>query len=189
MLGWAKVIEIWKIVGSSAAFYVGWGGLLIGVAFGFVVYRTNFCTMGLVSDILSFGDYRRFRSWLLAIAVAVLGVGLLQMAGILNPADSMYMTPNFGWAVNVAGGLIFGVGMVFSGGCISKNLVRAGGGDLRSFMVLIITGVFAFITIFGLLGPLRLVIFAPLTADLTQLGLQTQGIGDMLAYLIRRLVG
>jgi uncharacterized protein len=178
------VIETWKeIVVDSAAFYLGWGGLLIGVAFGFIVYRTNFCTMGSISDILSFGDYRRFRSWLLAIAVAVIGVGLLQLAGIVNPADSMYLTPNFGWAGNVFGGLIFGIGMVLSGGCISKNLVRAGGGDLRSLMVLIITGVFAFMTIGGMLGPLRVTIFAPMTADLTQLGLETQGIGDMLSYL------
>lgn len=43
----ANVIELWKqAVVESAAFYVGWGGLLIGVVFGFVVYKINFCTMG-----------------------------------------------------------------------------------------------------------------------------------------------
>ena len=57
------MIDAWKeIAVESAAFYIGWGGLLIGIAFGFIVYRTNFCTMGSVSDILSFGDWNRFRA-------------------------------------------------------------------------------------------------------------------------------
>ena len=42
------------------------GGLLIGFVFGAIVYRTNFCTMGAISDIVSFGDARRFRAWMLA---------------------------------------------------------------------------------------------------------------------------
>ena len=57
------MIDAWKeAVVESAALYIGWGGFAIGVVFGFIVYRTNFCTMGSISDILSFGDYRRFRS-------------------------------------------------------------------------------------------------------------------------------
>lgn len=176
------MIEVWKeIVISSPEFYVGWGGLAIGLVFGFVVFRTNFCTMGSISDLLTFGDYRRFRSWMLAIAVAILGVGALQYLGVMNSADTMYMTPNLGWAAAIVGGLMFGIGMVLSGGCLSKNLVRAGGGDLRSLIVLIVTGLFAFMTISGLLGPLRLIIFGPVTTDLTRFGLQTQGTGELVA--------
>ena len=176
------VIEAWKeIVTGSPELYVGWGGLAIGLVFGFVVFRTNFCTMGSISDLLSFGDYRRFRSWMLAIAVAIVGVGLLQYLGVMNSADTMYMTPNFGWAAAIAGGLMFGVGMVLAGGCLSKNLVRAGGGDLRSLVVLMVTGLFAFMTIGGLLGPLRVIIFSPLIADLTRFGLQTQGTGELVS--------
>ena len=120
-----------EIVVGSPGYYVGWGGLMIGIAFGFIVYRTNFCTMGSISDILSFGDYSRFRSWLLAGAVAIMGVAGLQALGVMNTADSMYLTPSFAWLANIVGGLLFGFGMVFSGGCLSRNLVRAGGGDLR----------------------------------------------------------
>ena len=54
---------------EHAASFVLWGGLLIGAVFGFIVQRTNFCTMGSLSDILAFGDWRRFRSWLMAAAV------------------------------------------------------------------------------------------------------------------------
>lgn len=178
------MFDTWKeIVIENPSFYIGWGGLLIGVVFGFIVYRTNFCTMGSISDILSFGNYSRFRAWLLAGATAIIGVGLLQWAGVMNSADAMYMTPSFGWAANIVGGLMFGFGMVLSGGCISRNLVRAGGGDLRSLVVLIITGIFAFMTIGGLIGPARVVLFAPVTTDLTEIGLETQGLGEMVGYL------
>lgn len=178
------MIETWKeIVVNAPGVYVGWGGLLIGLAFGFIVYRTNFCTMGSISDILSFGDWRRFRAWLLAGAVAILGVAGLQAAGIMNPADSMYLTPSFGWLANIVGGLMFGFGMVFSGGCISRNLVRAGGGDLRSIVVLLITGIFGYMTIGGLIGPLRISLFTPGTTDLSAMGLETQGLGEMVSHL------
>ncbi len=166
---------------AAPGFYIGWGGLLIGIAFGFIVYRTNFCTMGSISDILSFGDYGRFRAWLLAGAVAIVGVAVLKQIGVMDPADSMYLSPNFTWLTNIIGGLIFGVGMVFAGGCLSKNLVRAGGGDLRSLVVLIIAGVFSFMTIGGLLGPLRVMIAGSGTTDLRDYGLKTQGTDAILA--------
>jgi len=179
------MIDAWKeIVIESPGFYIAWGGLLIGLAFGYIVQRTNFCTMGSISDILSFGDYGRFRAWLLAGAVAILGVALLQNMGVMNAADSMYLSPNLAWAANIAGGLIFGFGMVFAGGCMSKNLVRAGSGDLRSVFVLIVTGIFAYMTIGGLLGPLRVAVFGPGTTDLGEMGLETQGIGEIAASLI-----
>lgn len=170
-----------EIVIESPGFYVGWGGLLIGLVFGYIAYRTNFCTMGSISDILNFGDYGRFRSWLLAAAIAMVGVALLERGGVMDPADSMYLTPNFGWLANIVGGLIFGFGMVFTGGCVSRNLVRAGSGDLRSVFVLLVTGAFAYITIGGILGPLRVTIFGPGTADLTEAGMETQGLDELVS--------
>ena len=178
------MIEEWRqAVIESAAFYVGWGGLIIGIVFGFIVQRTNFCTMGSISDILSFGDYRRFRSWLLAGAVAIVGVWWIERAGVADMAESMYLTPSLGWLANIVGGAMFGFGMVFAGGCISRNLVRAGGGDLRSLVVLVITGIFGFMTIGGLLGPLRVSLFTPGTVDLGEYGMETQRTGELLATL------
>ncbi len=172
-----------EIIVEGADFYIGFGGLLIGFIFGFIILRTNFCTMGSISDMLTFGDFRRFRSWILAIAIAILGVAILQYFGIFSTSDTMYMSSNFSWAANIVGGLMFGIGMVYAGGCLSKNLARAGGGDLRSLIVLIVTGIFGFMTIGGLLGPLRVMIFSPVTIDMTEYGLETQGIGELFAKL------
>ncbi len=170
-----------ELVVESPDFYVGYGGLLIGTVFGFVVYVTNFCTMGSISDILSFGDYRRFRAWLLAAAVAILGAFYLANTGIADIGSSMYLTTSFNWLGNVIGGAIFGFGMVFAGGCVTKNLARAGGGDLRSLIVLVVTGLFGYMTIGGILGPIRAAIFGPATIDLTNYDIDSQSAGSILS--------
>ena len=48
--------------------------VVVALIMGAVVNKTNFCTMGAVSDMVNMGDYGRFRAWLLAKAVAMLGV-------------------------------------------------------------------------------------------------------------------
>ena len=176
------MIETWQeMVLENPGFYIGWGGLLIGIVFGYIVYITNFCTMGSINDIMSFGDYRRFRSWLLAGATAIAGVAVLKAMGLADFNTSQFLTPQFNWLGNIAGGLIFGVGMIYAGGCLSKNLVRTGGGDLRSLVVLLIAGIFAFMTIGGLIGPLRVALFSPSTINLADSNIETQGLGDLLA--------
>ena len=73
------------------------GGLLIGIAFGTLVFRTNFCTMGSISDLMSFGDYRRFRAWLLAAATAIAGTQVLDLTGTIVLSKSMYQSPTLNW--------------------------------------------------------------------------------------------
>ncbi len=178
------MIEVWKeMVVESPAFYIGWGGFLIGLVFGYIVYKTNFCTMGSISDILTFADYGRFRAWLLAGAVAILGVALIRSFGIADMNTTMYLAPNFAWGANMVGGLLFGFGMVFSGGCISRNLVRAGGGDLRAVVVLLIAGIFGYMTIGGMIGPVRVALFTPVSLDLSEMGLETQSMGEILTFV------
>ncbi len=140
---------------EAPALWLAWGGFAIGAVFGFIVQQTNFCAMGSISDIMSFEDYRRLRMWLLATAVAIVGTQALAEVGVVDLALSMYLQPNVNWLGNLVGGLIFGVGMVFAGGCTSRNLVRVGGGDLRALVVLIVVGITAYMTIGGILGPAR----------------------------------
>ena len=132
------------------------GGLAIGFLFGAVVFATNFCAMGSLSDIHNFGDWRRFRAWILAGATALVGAQLLQAGGIVALDKSMYLaSANINWAGHILGGLIFGFGMVFTGGCPSRNLARAGAGDLRSLLVLVVMGLFAYMAIRGVFAPAR----------------------------------
>jgi hypothetical protein len=56
------------------------------VVMGAVANKTNFCTMGAVSDWVNMGDSGRLRAWLLAMAVAILGVAA--MTGGASPASA-----------------------------------------------------------------------------------------------------
>ena len=172
------------IISQHPQVWLGFGGLMIGTVFGYLVRRTNFCTMGSISDIVSFGDYRRFRSWILAGAVALLGAQLLDAAGAVSLARSMYLAPTFNWFGNTVGGLLFGFGMVFAGGCASRNLVRVGGGDLRALLTLLVMGVFAYMTLGGLLGPLRDWLDRSTSVRLGGAKPASQGIGELLGAFL-----
>ncbi|MDX1540590.1 MAG: YeeE/YedE family protein [Geminicoccaceae bacterium] len=126
---------------------VSLAGLAIGLAFGFVVWRSDWCVMGAVSDIVLIGDWRRMRSWLLAIATAILGTQALVLAGVLAAAGSGGPASQASWIGGIVGGLAFGYGMTRTGGCISKNLVRLGGGSLRALVVLMVVAVTALATL------------------------------------------
>ncbi|HZT49222.1 MAG TPA: YeeE/YedE family protein [Hyphomicrobiaceae bacterium] len=144
------------IITQDGPIWLALGGFLIGALFGAVVLATNYCAMGSLSDIHNFGDWRRFRAWLLAAATALVGAQLLDAAGVVALDKSMYLVgAGLNWAGHVLGGLVFGFGMVFTGGCPSRNLARAGAGDLRSLTTLIVLGIVAYATIGGILAPAR----------------------------------
>lgn len=137
---------------------VVWGAFAVAFLFGAVAAKTNFCTMGAVSDIVNMGDWGRMRMWLLAIAVAISGTSALQLAGQIDISKSIYVAPNFLWMSQVIGGLFFGVGMTLASGCGSKNLIRLGGGNLKSFVVFLVLGVTAYMTMRGVLGVFRVAV-------------------------------
>ena len=107
---------------------------VLAVILGAVANKTNFCTMGAVSDWVNMGDTGRLRAWLLAMAVAILGVAVLVGTGgaaIGTETFPPYRTPYFAWLRYLLGGLMFGVGMTLASGCGNKTLVRIGGGSLK----------------------------------------------------------
>jgi hypothetical protein len=156
-------------------------GLLAGMVFGATAQITNFCTMGAVSDMINLQDYRRFRAWMLAVAVAIAGGQLLHMEGLIDLGRSIYLTPNLGWLGAILGGGLFGFGMMLAGGCGNKTLVRLGSGNLKSLIVLLILGIFAYMTLRGLIAVARVAVIEPTNIDLGRAGLSSQGLPDMLA--------
>ncbi|MCW8835140.1 MAG: YeeE/YedE family protein [Rhodospirillales bacterium] len=162
---------------------VATAGFIAGIVFGATANRTNFCTMGAVSDMVFLGDLRRLRAWFLAIAVAIIGTQSMAAAGMIDITKAFYLTPNFGWLGGIVGGLMFGFGMTLGGGCGNKTLVRIGGGNLKSVIVFLVMGVFAYMTMRGLIAVARVEIEGMANIDLAQRGFGSQGIAEMLSVL------
>jgi uncharacterized membrane protein YedE/YeeE len=125
---------------------------LVSLLFGALLHRTHFCTMGAVSDAMVMGSFDRLRQWALALAVAILGFGGLTLSGYISPMQSIYATPSVLWLSTLLGGLMFGWGMVLASGCGAKSLVRAGAGNLKALIVLLVMGISALITLKGILS-------------------------------------
>lgn len=102
------------------------------------------------------GDGRLVRTYALAMGVAIAASQLLASAGLVDLGKSIYLQPSFSAPVMFLGGLLFGYGMVLSNGCGSRALVLLGRGNLRSFVVVIVLGIFAEMTLKGLIAPLRI---------------------------------
>ena len=161
--------------------FVAAGGFALAAVFGFVANKTNFCTMGAVSDMLHMGSLGRLGAWFFATGLAILGTQGLHAAGLVDLAGAIYLTPNFGWLGYVVGGLAFGVGMTLAAGCGQRNLVRAGGGNLKALVVLLVLGITAYTTLRGLLGLLRINVFEAPNVALDEHGLDGQGLATLLA--------
>jgi len=173
----------------SVTTLVATAGFFAGLVFGAVANKTNFCTMGAVSDMVLMGETSRFRAWMLAVAVAMAGtqaLHLLELIDLTLPAadgGAIYLSPNLGWPGAILGGVLFGYGMTMAGGCGNKTLVRIGGGNLKSVVVFLIMGITAYMTLRGLIGLARLEIEA-FNADLTAYGLESQSMVEIFAALV-----
>ena len=122
--------------------------VVFGIAFvmGAVVNKTNFCTMGAVSDLVNMGDSGRIRAWIFAMAVALIGVIVLEASGTMSVDQTLppYRGSNFAWLEYILGGIIFGVGMTLGSGCGNKTLIRIGGGNIKSILVFAVIAVCAY---------------------------------------------
>jgi hypothetical protein len=142
-------------------------GLAIGLMMGWSLQRGRFCINSAYREVL-FQDYTMFRAYLLAVVVATVGANLFEDMGWLLQSDGsggmvageLYRQAFVPWA-NVIGGYIFGMGIVFAGGCGSGILYRVGEGNLA--YVLAVFGFFFGIVVakFGFLKPVYDWMIAP----------------------------
>ena len=157
------------------------GGFVLAFVFGLVAAKTNFCTMGALSDIVNMGHWGRMRMWLLTIAVAIVGTSALSWLGQVELAKSVPQRPLLPWLSMALGGLVFGIGMTLAGGCANKNLVRLGGGSVRSLVVLVFMGIASYMTLKGLFGQWRASFLDPVNLNLGERGWPDQGLATAVA--------
>ena len=171
-------MEDWSVV--SKVSLLGFIGAMI---FGAVASKTHFCIMGSVSDWINMDSRVRFRAWVLSIGIAVLGAQSMNQLGWVDFSESIYLGATFGWAGFLIGGALFGIGMTLGAGCGQRTLVRVGGGNMKSLVLLIVMAITAYATLRGLLAPIRIDVVGPLSIDLAARGIQDQGIDTILSGL------
>ena len=110
---------------------------VFGLAFGFVLQRGRFCFASAFRDIFLLGHARNMKGLLLGLAVGSVGFALVMsrqvpMTGLGVYPPSANVLP---LGIHTAlGGLLFGVGMVLAGGCVSGSIYRMGEGYVASWV-------------------------------------------------------
>ena len=163
---------------------VALAGFAVGLGFGALARWSGFCLRGAVEDVLTKPDAPRARGFLLAIVVALASVQALVLTGQLDLSKAVVLPTSLFWGGALLGGLLFGVGMVLTGGCGTRMLVLAGGGNLRSVVVFVVFGFVAYATIRGILAPMRATLMAASSVTLTQQTLPLVAGGIVLALAV-----
>lgn len=157
MFDWASESQLAAVIGL-------FGGVLLGLA----ARLGRFCTLGAIEDLLYGGSDVRLRMWALAIGVAVIGAFAMMGGGWLNGAETYYLSIRWMPLASIIGGLMFGYGMALCGNCGYGAIARLGGGDLRSFVIVLVMGVSTYVVMSGPLAPLRDLLFhqTPVTTEI-----------------------
>jgi uncharacterized membrane protein YedE/YeeE len=100
------------------------------------------------------------------MAVALAGTQAAVLGGAVDLSGSIYLAGPFSWLLVPAGGLAFGWGMILANACGSRALVLLGQGNLRSLVVLLCLGIAAYMTLTGVVAPLRTAALAATAVDL-----------------------
>jgi uncharacterized protein len=163
-------------------------GLLIGLAYGAIGLLSGFCLLSGLRGWWAKGDSRLIRSYALALGVAIALTQVLAAASFIDVGKSIYLQHSFSAPLMFAGGLLFGYGMVLSNGCGSRALVLLGCGNLRSFVVVVVLGIAAQMTLKGLIAPARVAMLqatqaSPNIISLPEL-LSALGIGETFARML-----
>src|ERR1700730_13043190 len=141
---------------ASTANIVVYAGLLIGLLYGAFALLSGFCLLSGLRGWWARGDSRLIRTYALALGVAIAATQLLAARGVIDLGKSIYLQPSFSAPLMFFGGLLFGYGMVLANGCGSRAPVLLGRGNLRSFVVVIVLGITAQMTLKGLVAPARI---------------------------------
>ncbi len=102
--------------------------LLFGAAFGVVFQRSRFCLVRAFREPFMTGDAEHTRAAALAVVVSMLGFAILKFTDLKDKSEWVFPAAGVG---ALLGGLIFGIGMVLTGGCGAGSIWRMGEGQVK----------------------------------------------------------
>jgi uncharacterized membrane protein YedE/YeeE len=130
--------------------------LSVGLVFGYVIQRGGFCLTRALSNAMLMRDGNVLRAYLLALLVAMVGVHVIEALNLID----IPLRP-LRWLSNIVGGLLFGAGMILSGGCSGSTWYRVGEGAAGAWVVLVGFAIGATTAGLGVLAPVRTMLQKP----------------------------
>lgn len=109
------------------------GIVVIGFAMGFVMQRSRLCFSRAFREPFMTGEGSMTKAIMLALAIGIPAAAIIFQKKLADPYDAI---PATYWLGSLSGGILFGIGMIFAGGCASGALWRAGEGHLKLWLAL-----------------------------------------------------
>jgi uncharacterized membrane protein YedE/YeeE len=132
-------------------------GFPVGLLFGYCMQRGGFCMNSAFRQLAFERDTRLFKAYALAVIVQALMLALLR-----EPLAIQSVAPPPFWVAALAGGFVFGMGMVLARGCSSGNYYRLGEGLIGAYVVVLAFLLAVLATEVGVLAPLRAALRGPM---------------------------
>jgi len=107
--------------------------LLLGAGIGLVIQRVRFCFVRAFRDPFMTGEAVATRAVALSVMISFAGFMMIKWAGLRPEMTYVYHH----WIGGLVGGVVFGVGMLLSGGCGSGSVWRAGEGQVKLIIAVI----------------------------------------------------
>jgi hypothetical protein len=107
--------------------------LLAGFAIGFIMHRSRLCFARAFREPFVTAEGDMTKAVILALAIGIPIATLLFGKKVIDPYFAI--PPTF-WIGSLLGGFIFGLGMIFAGGCASGGLWRMGEGHLKLWVAM-----------------------------------------------------
>lgn len=135
------VLVIWWAVrwsGAENARLVSRSVLVLGgFAIGFILHRSRFCLSRVFREPFMTAEGTMTKAMILALAVGIPVASVLLQRQTVDP---YLVVPATFWFGSLLGGAIFGLGMIFAGGCASGSLWRIGEGHLKLVVAIFFFG-------------------------------------------------
>jgi uncharacterized membrane protein YedE/YeeE len=108
--------------------------VLLGFAIGFIMHRSRLCFARAFREPFMTAEGDMTKAIILGLAIGIpIAAILFNKGNIIDPYSAV---PATFWIGSLVGGLIFGVGMIFAGGCASGSLWRMGEGHLKLWVAM-----------------------------------------------------
>lgn len=126
-------------------------GFILGLIFGIVAQKNQFCFSGSIKDYMLTNSTKRGASVVMAIIFAIISTYISSLYFDIDLSQSNYFKENINYFSIIFGGVLFGAGMIIADGCSSRHLIKFAQGDPYSLVTVIFIGIFAYVTTKGFL--------------------------------------